>query len=40
LDVERKNSALSSLLKRAKDAIQIIKDIENPPVDVKGKKKK
>jgi len=40
LDVEKKNAALSSLLKRAKDAIQIIKDIENPPVDVKGKKKK
>ena len=39
-DVEKKNAALQALLKRAKDAIQIIKDIENPPLDPKAKKKK
>jgi DNA-binding ferritin-like protein len=39
LDVEKKNASLAALMKRAADAVQTIKDLENPP-DPKAKKKK
>ena len=39
LDVEKKNQSLEFLLNKTKEAIQTCRDIDNPPVDNKKKKK-
>ena len=39
LDVEKKNQSLLFLLNKTKEAIQTCRDIDNPPVDNKKKKK-